>query len=138
MKVIHAVIYVEPKAKARPRSRIIKGAKPIIQTYTPKKTQMAEAMVVASIRKEVMKQGAFDAGVPLRLEAVFYRLRPEHLAKRITMPISRPDLDNHAKLLLDALNHYIYPDDNQIITMVVKKRFGNPPRIEVKIREEVE
>lgn len=85
------------------------------------------------IRTQVMAIGTFDDGIPLRLEATFYRERPKFLPKRVTMPVSRPDYDNYAKLLTDALEKFIYKNDSQITTAVIRKRFGSPPRIELKI-----
>lgn len=131
MNKIETIIYVEPMAKARPRSTIIAGR---VHTYTPKKTKNAEAM----IRTQVMELGAFGDGVPLRLEATFYRDRPKSLPKRVTMPVSRPDYDNYAKLLTDALEKFVYKNDSQITTALVRKRFGSPPRIELKLEEDNE
>ena len=130
MDKIQTVIYVEPTAKARPRSTIIHGQ---VRTYTPKKTRNAEAMIEAMIRTQVMELGSFEEGIPLRLEATFYRERPKHLPKRVTMPISRPDYDNYAKLLTDSLEKFVYKNDSQICTAVIRKRFGSPPRIELAI-----
>ncbi len=128
MDRIETIIYVEPVAKGRPRSRIFSGH---IQTYTPAKTRHAEQMIEAMIRTQVMNIGAFAGDVPLRIEATFYRLRPKHLAKKVTMPIARPDLDNYTKLLTDALEKFVYRNDSLICTALIKKRFGNPPRIEL-------
>lgn len=83
-----------------------------------------------------MRVGHFEAGAPLRLEATFFRARPKHLPKKVTMPVSRPDVDNYTKLLTDALNKFVFPDDNQITSLYVKKRFGSPPRIELEITQE--
>ena len=130
MNKIETIIYVEPTAKARPRSTIIAGR---VRTYTPAKTKKAEAMIEAMIRTQVMELGAFDDGVPLRLEATFYRERPKSLPKRVIMPVSRPDYDNYAKLLTDALEKFVYKNDSQICTALIKKRFGSPPRIELTI-----
>ena len=127
---IETTIYVEPTAKARPRSAIIAGR---VHTYTPKKTRNAQMMIQAMIRSQVMELGSFEEGVPLRLEVTFYRIRPKHLPKRVTMPVSRPDYDNYAKLLTDALEKFVYRNDSQITTAVIKKRFGSPPRIELKL-----
>jgi len=118
-------IMVEPQGKARPRMRITKSGKATV--YTPSKTVHTEAM----IRERMIREGKFDRGVPLYLEATFYRERPKSLAKGITMPISRPDLDNYWKLLTDALEKFSYYNDSQITTTLVKKRFGSPPRIEL-------
>ena len=135
MNKINAIIYVEPTPKARPRSAVIHGR---VHTYTPKKTRNAEAMIKAMIRTQVMELGACEDGVPLRLEATFYRERPKHLPKRVTMPVSRPDYDNYAKLLTDALEKFVYKNDSQICTALIKKRFGSPPRIELTIEVDVE
>lgn len=130
MNKIETTIFVEPTAKARPRSAIVAGR---VHTYTPKKTRNAEAMIEAMIRSQVMEIGSFDEGVPLRLEVTFYRVRPKHLPKRVTMPVSRPDYDNYAKLLTDALEKFVYKNDSQITTALVRKRFGDPPRIELTL-----
>jgi len=123
---IEKTIYVEPTPKARPRSTVIHGR---VHTYTPAKTKRAEADIMAMMRTQVMELGNFGADVPLRIEATFYRERPKYLPKRVTMPVKRPDWDNYAKLLNDALEKYIYRDDAQICTAIIKKRFGTPPRI---------
>ena len=135
MNRIETIIYVEPVAKARPRSTIIAGR---VRTYTPAKTRKSEAMIEAMIRTQVMEIGAFEEGVPLRLKATFYRERPKHLPKRVTMPVSRPDYDNYAKLLTDALEKFVYKNDSQITSAYIKKRFGSPPRIELLITEDSE
>jgi Holliday junction resolvase RusA-like endonuclease len=135
MKLIECIIFEPPVAKGRARSTVIKGH---VREYTPAKTRNSEAMIKALIRTEILKLGSFAAGIPLRVDATFFREKPKSAPKRVTMPVSKPDLDNYFKLLADALNKYVFPDDNQIVTMNIKKRFGVPPRIEVKIREETE
>ena len=137
MAVIESVIFVEPVAKGRARIAVVNGH---AHGYTPKKTATAENLIIASIRQQVGQDGVvFAAGTALRLEATFYRLRPKHLPKRVTMPVSKPDCDNYGKLLLDALNHFVFHDDSQVTTLVLKKRFAGPeqpPRIELKVRED--
>ncbi len=130
MNKISTTIFVEPTAKARPKSTIIQGR---VHTYTPAKTRNAQTMIQAMIRTQVMELGSFEEGVPLFLEATFYRERPKHLPKRVTMPVSRPDYDNYAKLLTDSLEKFVYKNDSQICTALIKKRFGSPPRIELTI-----
>lgn len=130
-------ILVEPVAKGRPRFTVVDGH---ATAYTPARTRNAEAMIVAMIRTQVRQVGTFEAGVPLRLEATFYRTRPRHLPKRVTMPVTRPDAENYSKLLMDALNRFVFPDDAQITDLHVKKRFAEPgsvPRIELEITEDI-
>lgn len=128
--MIRVTIYMEPVGKARPRVTIKKGR---VMTYTPQKTAFAENL----IRAEVMKLKEFyEAHVPLTVIATFFRTPPKHLAKGITKPVTRPDWDNYAKTLFDALEKFVYANDSQITTAVIKKRFGSPPRIELMIDED--
>jgi Holliday junction resolvase RusA-like endonuclease len=124
LKTIETVIYMEPVAKGRPRVSNFGGHARI---YTPKATATAEADVKALIRTQVMRLGQFDAGVPLHLTAIFYRKRPVSLAKKVFYPVQKPDVDNYLKLLLDALNKFVFPDDSAVVSMIVKKRFATPP-----------
>jgi len=137
MPVIETVIFVEPVAKARARVAFFNGH---VHGYTPKKTANAEALIIASIRQQ-LGNGAvmFTAGTPLLLEATFYRVKPKSTPKRVTMPTTKPDCDNYGKLLMDALNHFVFNDDSQVTTLRLRKRFAAPgqqPRIELKVRED--
>lgn len=128
--MIHTIIYMEPVGKARPRTTIKKGR---VVTYTPQKTAHSENL----IRDKVMELGQFfDQGVPLSLVATFFRERPKSLSKKVEKPVSRPDWDNYAKLLTDALEKFVYANDSQITTALIKKRFGSPPRVEIIIEQD--
>lgn len=59
----------------------------------------------------------------------------EEAKKGIKRPITKPDLDNHAKGVLDAMNKIIYKDDSQIVDLVVSKFYSDYPRVEVFIKE---
>lgn len=129
---IKTVIYVEPMGKARPRT-VSKGGK--TWTYTPKPTVEAEA----AIRQALMRFNKFFAAkVPLKLRVVFYRQRPKTAPKKVKYPVTRPDLDQYLKLLLDACQGYIFSDDAAIINVGAHKRFGSPPRIELCISDDLE
>jgi Holliday junction resolvase RusA-like endonuclease len=129
--MINITIPMEPVGKARPRTVRTKGGKSV--TFTPDKTAAAENL----IRDRVMGLGVkIPSGVPLRVEATFYRSRPKS-CKKLMLPVSKPDLDNYAKLLTDALEKFIYENDSQISTLVVKKRFAiKYPCIDLRIVED--
>lgn len=135
MKTIEAIILVEPVPKGRPKITTFGGH---ARAYTPSKTRKAEDNIAMMIRQELMKEGPFDAGVPLTMTATFFVTKPTSARKRDIYPVKRPDLDNYGKLLLDALNKYVFPDDSQLIDLHLHKRFGAPPRIEIKISEVLE
>lgn len=123
---IETTIMVEPVPKARSRAMISKSGKRY--SYTPAKTAHAENL----IRDRVIELGkCFEVGVPIKLQATFYREKPKSLSKKVAFPVSRPDWDNYAKLLTDALEKFVYKNDSQITTATIKKRFGSPPRIEL-------
>lgn len=133
---IETEILVEPIGKARPRHRQLKDGR--IIDYIPEPTLTAQGMIQVMIRNIVYKLGQFPPDVPIRLEATFYRLRPKSVPKRVTKPITKPDIDNIYKLLADSLNKFVYRDDAQITTALIKKRFSSTPRIELVIEEDIE
>ena len=50
-------------------------------------------------------------------------------------PTRKPDCDNVAKVIADALNGMAYRDDSQVVSLSVEKRFGDEPRVDVEIRD---
>lgn len=129
-------IYVEPHAKGRPKVSTFGGH---AQVYTPKKTRMAEADIKAAIRSEIAKAERFGAGEPLVLWVTFYVVRPKSAPRRVKHPVTRPDLDNYLKTLLDALDKFAFPDDAQIVNIHAKKAFaaiGTTPGIEFVLERE--
>ena len=127
---IEMTFLMEPVSKGRPRVMRTKGGKSI--TYTPTKTAMAENLIRAEV---VGCRESFPKDVPLHMTAIFYRTRPKHLKKSVLYPTTRPDLDNYFKLLIDALQGFLFIDDSQIVSMNTAKLFGSPPRIELEITE---
>lgn len=47
--------------------------------------------------------------------------------------MQKPDSDNIAKAILDALNGVAYYDDSQVVGLTVKKEYGDSARVEVEI-----
>ena len=136
MDPVMLTIYMEPVAKGRPRTTWFNGK---ARTYTPVSTQNAESDIKCQIINGLdLARQSFDQGVPLKLEATFYRARPKSLPKRVILPVSKPDTDNLLKTLKDAMEGLVYPNDSQITSVDAKKRFGYPPRIEVRITEDME
>lgn len=77
---------------------------------------------------------------PLYLVATFYAPRPKsHYNKSGVSrsapryPTVRPDTTKLLRPLEDALQGIVYADDSQIVEQLVRKRYGEPARVEVKI-----
>jgi Holliday junction resolvase RusA-like endonuclease len=132
------VMTIIPKPKERPRATIIGGHARI---FTPKTTEAYEdAIRAAWIRAngEKPEEGPLRAriyfGLPIpKSETKANKLLMLHRKK---FPTKKPDLDNLAKAVLDALNGVAYKDDCQIVTMLSKKSYSEAPHVTVILDEE--
>ncbi len=115
-----------------------------IQTYDPKPCRDYKRMVQLFANQAVAKQRGFkpyDKAVEVvlwffleipysysdtdRLDAANGRIRP----------ISRPDLDNMAKGVLDAVKGILWTDDSLIVTMHIKKFYtAGKERVELYVK----
>lgn len=128
--MIKIVIPIEPVPKGRPRATLTKNGK--MAVYTPGKTAHAENLIRDWVIARVTE--AFPERQPLFVEATFSRPRPK--SNKDPLPVGKPDVDNMEKLLLDALEGFLWPNDSQITTMVTRKRWG-PPQIKLNVMPDV-
>jgi Holliday junction resolvase RusA-like endonuclease len=81
---------------------------------------------------------------PLFMEVTFFMARPKShfgTGRRAMFlkdsapefPVTRPDTTKLLRGLEDALSGVVYADDSQIVTQVVRKRYGDPERVEVRL-----
>ncbi len=126
-------VYGDPKGKGRPR--FFKG-----HAYTDKSTAEYEAKVkhMWSFSKHE-RLGKVPTAV--LIDAYFRVPTSLSKAKRAELfgkqYLKKPDGDNIAKIILDALNGLAYEDDSQIATLCVTKKYVNnddeEPRVVVTI-----
>lgn len=109
-------------------------------TYTPQKTKDYEEKV--RLCWKTQSRVEFAAGIPLMAEITAYFPIPKRVSQKRrssmegTYYLSRPDADNIAKAILDALNGLAYPDDSAVQLGSVKKIYTNgAPRVDVHIQE---
>lgn len=132
------VIYGEPVAKGRPRFRNVGS---FVQTYTPQKTLSYENLVKVSFDEQVTHKEVILGEVGAVIKAYFSIPKSTSKKKSKLMddgyvnPTKKPDLDNLAKTVLDALNGRAFKDDSQITHMLVEKHYSHNPRVEVEIVE---
>ena len=108
-----------PVAKARPRFSRRGG---FVMTYRPSKEVAAEARLRAFVQEQMRNQHLemLPAGAPLVVSCEFDFAPPKSWGKRrklgcLGQPhISKPDLDNLIKFVLDALNGVVWADDRQV------------------------
>lgn len=134
--VIRFTIPGEPKGKGRPRLGRSGHA------YTPHDTAVYENLVKLCYRDENpddCETACKDEPVSVLIWA-YYQI-PKSVSKKTRLamqmddirPSKKPDCDNIAKIICDALNGLAYYDDSQICELTVFKHYSETPRVEVKI-----
>lgn len=109
-----------------------------MQSITPEATKDYESLIRWSF-KQAGGEYAGDKDIKLRIAAVYpipksfsKSKRQEAIEGRI-FPKVKPDIDNIAKSVLDALNGVCYADDKQVVDLAVYKVYGTEPRLEVTV-----
>lgn len=127
----------KPQGKARPRFNTTTKA-----VHTPRATKQYEdtvrwAYISATDAAERQHSGA----VYVEIDAVFpipkswNKTMKRKAATGVIYPEVKPDTDNIAKAVLDALNGLAYKDDSQVVALVVYKRYGEIGHVAVKIED---
>lgn len=133
--MIQFTVYGEPVAQGRPRFSTQGG---FTKAYDPVKSKDFKKYVklVASEHRPVqLLEG------PLKLEVKIYKSTLKSFSKKkkqqaeegILRPTTKPDVDNFAKGVKDALDSVIWKDDSQVVELVISKWYSETPRIEVTI-----
>lgn len=73
---------------------------------------------------------------PVEVTATFSLPRPRSLAKRITQPDAKPDIDKLARALLDAMTGVVIRDDAQVVDLQLRKVYDDEqPGVVVNVLE---
>ena len=133
--VMQFVIDGVPVGKGRPR--VTKHG----YAYTPPRTKSYEELVQWSFRSANKQRLPIGKGQPVEVTITAYYPIPTRVSKSvremmlsgIIRPCKKPDFDNVAKIICDALNGLAYYDDAQIVDCQVKKFYSEKPRVVVSI-----
>lgn len=108
--------------------------------YTPTRTSTFEEKVKSAfLEKYSIQIGLTEK--PLVATIKVYFETPKSLSKKKRTSLmytpynKRPDCDNLAKSILDALNGLAYKDDKQITYLTIEKLYGEENKIEVDLEE---
>lgn len=61
------------------------------------------------------------------------RVKRTQMLNAVILPTKRPDFDNLAYLVTNALKNLIYLDDSQVTDCMIRKRYSDRPRTVIKI-----
>lgn len=125
-----------PVGKGRPKFSTFNGH---AVAYTPEKTVNYENLVKLAFQQS--GETAFDRETQLRADIYAYFPIPKSTSKKkrkemesgLILPTKKPDTDNIAKAILDALNGLAYYDDAQVVYLQVSKKYSDEPRAVVFI-----
>ena len=139
--MVHFEIEITPVAKGRPRYAR-RGN--FVQTYTPTKTREYEDVIRENAKLAMGSSEPLET--PLNVLLLFGMPIPSSTPKKAlegylngsVRHIKKPDLDNLAKAVLDAMNGVVYLDDNQICRLTIEKNYDIVPKISISVREEVD
>lgn len=100
------------------------------QSITPDKTVLYENLIKTSFLAAENKKTFFN-GEPVEMYITAYFPIPkstskkdrERIRNKELFPIKKPDTDNIAKVICDALNGVAYHDDTQVVKLQVRKQY---------------
>lgn len=125
-----------PQGKERPRAAKLRDRTIM---YTPKKTRDYEREIATAYRTQC--NGMFSSAVAIEIHA-YYEIPKSASRKRVLdmvsdreRPTKKPDGDNIAKAVCDALNGIAYKDDSQVVDLIVRKYYSKFPHVQVFISE---
>lgn len=125
----------KPASKGRPRFSTYGN---FVKTYTPPKTVEYENLVRMSFIQSGGKK--MEGNITAQIFAIFPIPKSVSKKKREAMMHApydkKPDCDNIAKIVLDALNGIAYDDDSQIVSLTVRKWYSDEPKTVVLLFDE--
>lgn len=122
------------KVRGKGRPRFTRGGRP----YTPKATRDYEAAIRDAFENATGRPPEPFSG-PIAVSIMTYRQLPKSTPKSVSSEpdTHKPDIDNVAKIVLDALNGVAWEDDAQVVSLTASKlnRTRSPERLSVSITE---
>ena len=125
----------DPQGKARART-VRNGAR--THSYTPENTVLYENLIKTEYLRAGGRMIEADA-VEVGIIAVYGVPKSTSKGKRVAMitgrmvPNKKPDADNIAKVVCDALNGVAYADDKAVTKLRVLKEYGSEPKLSVTV-----
>lgn len=141
MEAICFTVPGKPQGKARARTFYNPKTKGM-SSMTPGKTVLYENLISTCYLQEAGDERfSDDAYLKVRIQAFYEIPKSSTKTKKAAMaageilPDKKPDIDNIAKAVLDALNEVAYRDDTQVVELQMRKKYSDRPRLEICIEE---
>ncbi|WP_299074754.1 RusA family crossover junction endodeoxyribonuclease [uncultured Paraglaciecola sp.] len=128
------ILVGDPVPQGRPRFSIRgRGKNAFVQTYDPEKSAAEKKRIRKEMRIFMLENGIKIYSCPLAVDLKFYFPVPKSYSKKkadqaltgIMPHTKKPDVDNCAKLVLDACNSILFEDDSQIVRLTASKDYSS-------------
>lgn len=137
-RMIRFTVPGKPQGKARVRIVYNPQLKRSL-SYTPENTILYENLIKTRYLEVTDKK--YDNKEPLHISITAFYEPPKSVSKKrreamlagYEKPCKKPDIDNIAKVILDALNDIAYHDDTQVISLSMQKKYSEEAKVEVEI-----
>ena len=122
--------------KERPRVNMYTG-----NIYTPNKTKDYERYICECFFLKYPHYVPIETRAKIEIVAFFkipntLKKAEKELAAKVELsPTKKPDIDNIAKVVLDALNKVAFKDDNLVSKIIVEKKYNDISKLEIKIED---
>lgn len=122
--------------KERPRVNMYTG-----RVYTPGKTKDYELLVQQYFKMKYPRYEMLEGRLSINIIAYLKipkstsKAKVEEMLENKMSPTKKPDVDNIAKSILDAMNNFVFKDDNQVSKISVEKRFALEEKAVIEVEE---
>jgi len=132
---------VDGKAVPQPRPRVYQTTAGKSRAVNSRQSINYKRLVKLTAKSYMNRNRLSIVDYPIAVHLTFVFAPPKSYTKKKLKAIQdgalmyqkKPDLDNLAKGILDALNQTVYKDDSQIVELNVKKQYGDTDHVTVKI-----
>lgn len=122
--------------KERPRVNMYTG-----RVYTPGKTKDYEFLIQQYFKMKYQRYEMLEGRLSINIIAYLKipkstsKAKVEEMLENKISPTKKPDVDNIAKSILDAMNNFVFKDDNQVSKISVEKRFALEEKAVIEVEE---
>ena len=128
---------IEGEAVPQGRPRFTRNG----HAYDPERSREYKEKVALAASLAMRGEQVFPRETPLRCIITVWKQMPKRFNQRqralakaeILRPTVKPDIDNMAKAITDAMNGIVYADDSQIVELVCGKYYDDKPGVIVTV-----
>ncbi len=112
-----------------------------LRVYTPNKTKDFETLIQQYFKIKYPSSPVLEGRISIKIIAYLKipkstsKIKESQMLENKISPTKKPDVDNIAKVVLDALNKVAFKDDNQVSKISVEKRYDVVEKLHIEIEE---